>query len=194
MLLYFVLIKKTFGWNFSPAGSRLTSTVPVAKVRESPDVSQAHAIADAGKQKLILAAPLPSGKVDRCLMDGRGRARRKLGLWNRTAHTMRHREPIHLGLTLSRRENRNQSDLYWFSNLLVVHEAALDYLKMKKHRSGYQYTKTTLMLPLFHYWFRKWILCCNQYTVHFFLFLHWKAINVDHRHMLFNVKYHCFVL
>lgn len=106
-ILYFKNVKM----QFQPSRPQLTSTIPVAKVRESPDISKTNAVADAGEQKLILAAPLPSGKVGRWLMDRRGRAGCKLGLWNRTAHTMRHREPIHLGLTLSRRENRNQSHL-----------------------------------------------------------------------------------
>lgn len=103
-------LKKNVQMQFRPCRPWLTSAIPVAKVRESPDVSKADTVADAGEQKLIFAAPLPSGKVDRWLTGRRGRAGGKLGLWNRTAHTMRHREPIHLGLTLSRRENRNQSD------------------------------------------------------------------------------------
>lgn len=65
---------------FQPSRPQLTSTIPVTKVRESPDVSQANAVTDAGEQKLILATPLPSGKVDRWLMDRRGQARRMLGL------------------------------------------------------------------------------------------------------------------
>lgn len=125
MLLYFLL---NVQMQFQPCGPQLTSTITVTKIRESPDVSQADAVADAGEQKLILAAPLPSGKVDWFLMDRRGLVRRRLGLWNRTAHTMGHREPIHLGLTLSRRKNRNQSNLYWSLNiyfhLVVVHNLA----------------------------------------------------------------------
>lgn len=37
---------------------RLTSSVPVTKVRETPHVPQAHAVSDAGEQELILPPPL----------------------------------------------------------------------------------------------------------------------------------------
>lgn len=40
-----------------------TSSVPVAEVREPPDVAQAHGVAHAGEDKLDLVAPVPSPGV-----------------------------------------------------------------------------------------------------------------------------------
>lgn len=42
---------------FGRAG-KLTSSVPVAQVGETPHVPQAHAVSDAGQQELVLASPL----------------------------------------------------------------------------------------------------------------------------------------
>lgn len=76
VLLYFVILKNV-QLQFQPCRPQLTSTVPVAKVRESPDVAQANTVADTGEKKLIFATPLPSGKADWWFMDRRGRARHR---------------------------------------------------------------------------------------------------------------------